>query len=252
MTRYPIYVPSKGRPARCLTGRLMDTGGVPFRIVVEEPERDEYAAEFGPDRLLVLPDVDRGITVARNWIKDHAMSEGHTRHWQFDDNISCLRQWDAGNRDVCEPAPALASMEGFVDRYTNVAIAGLQHTAFGHEITTPFSINKMAYSAVLVNSDDYRWRGTTGGEDVDYSIQVLVGGECTILFRHWQIEKAASGAIKGGNTELYEEAGRVARIRELQAAWPGLVNIERRWDRPRHNLNQIWRKFDQPLIRREP
>src|SRR4030095_2320734 len=86
--RYPIYVPSKGRATQCLTANWLQKEGVPFRLVVEPQDGEQYAGRYGLDRLLVLPFAHQGsVTPARNWIKAHAIAEGHERHWQLDDNI---------------------------------------------------------------------------------------------------------------------------------------------------------------------
>src|SRR3954452_13784356 len=93
MPRYPVYIPSKGRYDHCLTGRLLDRDGVPFRLVIEEPEASRYAERFGSSRLLVLPFTGRGSVIpTRNWIKAHAIAEGHARHWQLDDNMDRFLQ----------------------------------------------------------------------------------------------------------------------------------------------------------------
>src|SRR5687768_9806532 len=42
--RYPIYVISKGRADTRLTSKALERLGLPYRIVIEPQERDEYAA----------------------------------------------------------------------------------------------------------------------------------------------------------------------------------------------------------------
>lgn len=250
---YPVYIPSRGRPTTGLTAPYLEAWGVPYRLVVEPHEFNTYALIHGEDRLLELPDSNRGIAYSRSWIKDHAISEGHKRHWQFDDNIRAVKRWHDGKRITAttELPDTLAQMEQFVDRYRNVAIAGMQHVAFGFDPKAPFSLNRQVYCAVLVMNDTpHRWRGDGGWEDTDYSLQVLTDGWCTILFHAFQIDKAQSSSMAGGLTDKYEQDdGRLKRAKALQQAWPGLVEVRRMWGRPQQDLGRVWRKFDNRLER---
>ena len=87
--RYPVYVPSKGRYEDCLTAKFLIEDAVPFYLVVEPQEYDEYALRYGEEHVLALPFSNLGSVIpARNWIKDHSSEAGYLRHWQLDDNIS--------------------------------------------------------------------------------------------------------------------------------------------------------------------
>ena len=129
--KYPIYIPSKGRAEQSLTAQCLDKDGIFFYLVVEPQEHDEYAERFGNTRVLTLPFRDRGSSIpARNWIMDHAINAGHERHWQLDDNIRRFYRRKSLHRFPCRAGIALGLTERFVDRYENVAIAGLQYKKF--------------------------------------------------------------------------------------------------------------------------
>lgn len=248
--RYPVYVPSKGRAGRSLTTEYLATSDVGYRMVVEPQEADAYRDTHGADRVLVLPFRDRGVAASRSWIKDHARDEGHARHWQMDDDIKMLRVWRSGKRPRIEADPALATIEDFVDRYENIAIAGLQHTAFGFDVKTPFSLNQQVYGVVLVNNElTQRWRGLA--EDTDFSLQVLSAGWCTVLFRAFQLETVSSGTNAGGHADAWAADGRARRVRDLQRRWPRLIKATSRWGRPCFDAGHLWRRFDTPLRRRD-
>ncbi|MCP4897336.1 MAG: hypothetical protein GY906_10230 [bacterium] len=246
--RYPIYIPSKGRFENCRTATWLTDSEVPFSLVVELPEADEYASRYPTAQVLVLPFQDQGITASRNWIWDHAHAAGAKRHWQFDDDMYDIARYSQGKR-ISEPDPGavLAMLEDFTDRYSNVALSGLRTQVWGGKVTAPISINTMVYCMFLVLNDlPYRFRGL--GEDTDIALQVLSGGWCTILFNQYQFRAVASGIQKGGLTDDYaRDDGRLKRARFLEREWPGLVRVERGDGRPRHNLAQVWRKFDTPL-----
>lgn len=252
LPRYPIYIPSKGRFDVCLTPLALAADGVPFRLVVEPQESDEYAARFGAECLLVLPFRDRGLIAARNWIKEHATAEGYERHWQLDDNLKQFRRWWRGKRISCTAGVALRAVEDFADRYENVAVAGLNYTMFaiqgGRQPREPFWLNVHVYSCTLVlNSLPHRWRSVYN-DDTDYCLQVLADGWCTVLFNAFSVDKIRTMVMKGGNTTaLYQGDGRLKMARSLERLWPGVVKVDRRWQRPQHVVKSSWQKFDTPL-----
>jgi hypothetical protein len=249
--RYPIYIPTKGRwrAADALTVRFLLHDQVPFRCVVEQQERDLYAERVGEDRLLVLPESGQGLTFARNWIMAHSITEGHARHWQLDDNIREIRRmWSGARRIPCAAGPALAVVEDFTDRFSNVAIAGLNYNMFGLPGQPAFWRNVHVYSATLIdNSIEQRWR-LRYNDDTDLCLQVLAAGLCTVLVNAFLIFKAPTMKHRGGNTDdLYQGDGRLTMARTLEQAWPHVVSTGRRFGRPQHVVRNAWKNFDTPL-----
>lgn len=254
--RYPVYVISKGRSDRCLTARFLEKDGVPFKLVVEPQERELYAAQHGKERLAVLPfsNLGQGSIPARNWVWKDAKDSGAERHWILDDNISGLyRRWRA-RKIRCVAGVALAACEDFVDRYENVAVAGLNYFMFAPNKmkVPPFFLNVHVYSCLLIRNDlPHRWRGRYN-EDTDLCLQVLSDGWCSVLFNAFLAYKMPTMTMKGGNTaELYKGDGRLKMARSLERAWPGVVTTQRRFQRPQHVVKGAWRAFDTPL-RRKP
>lgn len=251
LPRYPIYVPSKGRPDPPIsTARFLDRDGVPFALVVEPQEADAYIARWGAARVHVLPFRDRGSVIpARNWIKAHATAAGHARHWQLDDNMRYVMRRYRGIRIPCNAGPALASVEDFADRYENVGVAGLNYTWFlRSQKIAPFFLNVHVYSCTLtLNALPFEWRGRYN-EDTDYCLQTLAAGWCTVLVNVFAVDKALTMTVGGGNTAaLYRGDGRLKMARALERLWPGVVSTDRRWGRPQHRVHSEWKKFDTPL-----
>lgn len=248
--RYPVYVPSKGRADTCWTADFLNRDGAPFFLVVEREEREAYLPKLGHGKLLTLPQSGRGLIFARNWIKEHATEAGAERHWQFDDNITWIgRRWKA-RRIPCNAGAALSVCEGFVDRYENVAVAGLNYEMFLPTGCTapPFQLNCRVYSCSLIlNSLPYRWRSRYN-DDTDFCLQVLSGGWCTLLFNAFYVWKKWTMQMKGGNTDaLYQGDGRLKMARSLERMWPGVVETKRRFQRPQHVVKDAWKRFDTPL-----
>jgi hypothetical protein len=220
-------------------------------LVVEPQERDQYAFIYGKERILELPWNNPGSVIpARNWIKQHATEAGHLRHWQLDDNIRMSRRFWKGKRLPITGGIALKATEDFVDRYENIAIAGLNYTMFitGSSKVPPFFLNVHVYSCTLVlNSIPNVWRGRYN-EDTDMCLQVLADGWCTVLMNAFMVDKMPSMTMDGGNTKvLYQGDGRLRMARSLERSWPGVVETKRRFRRPQHVIKNQWRYFDTPL-----
>ena len=254
LPRYPIYIPTKNRFEKRYTARVLAHDNVPFFLVIEKQEYELYASVYPPEQILVLPFENRGSVVpARNWIKQHAIESGALRHWQLDDNIRTFLRRYQGKRIYCDAGIALAMAEDFVDRYTNIGVAGLNYRMFAPatEKLSPFYLNVHVYSCSLIlNSLPYRWRGKYN-EDTDYCLQVLAGGYCTVLLNAFLAAKQTTMTQRGGNTdELFGGDGRLKMARELERRWPGVVSVRRRYGRPQHVIKANWHYFDTPLIRK--
>jgi hypothetical protein len=246
--RYPIYVPSKNRADNALTPKFLMADKAKFWIVVEPQDRDAYAAKWGAEHLLVLPENNRGLVSTRNWIKQHSISIGAKRHWQIDDNIRCIYRVYRGMRIKVDCNVALAVVEDFTDRYENVGLSGLTYAMFVSPSSGPFTLNAHVYSTVLIdNSLPYKWR--IANDDVDMCLQVLSGGLCTINVNAFCAKKQTTMIMKGGNTkELYEKRdGRLRFARDLERIWPYVTYTKRRFSKPQVHVKNNWKIFNTRL-----
>lgn len=252
LPKYPVYIVSKGRADNGLTAKFLARDGVPYRIVVEPQEEDAYSRAFGRDNVLVLPfsNLGKGSFPARNWIWEHAKESGADRHWILDDNIREVRRLYGGERIPCDSGPAFRAVEEFADRYSNVAIAGMNYQMFVMPTWPPYRTNVHVYSCLLIRNDlPHRWR-LRYNEDTDLCLQVLADGFATVLTNIFMINKMATMTMKGGNSdELYVEDGRLRMARSLERVWPGIVTTGWRWGRPQHVVD--WGRFRTPLELRE-
>jgi len=254
VSRYPVFIPSKGRwqPERALTARCLSAAGVPFKLVVEPQEADDYAAQHGEENVTVLPfgELGQGSIPARNWIKERATAEGHARHWQLDDNMRNFFRCYQGKRVRCPPDYALSVVENFTDRYENVGVSGPTYSFFGFAKQPPFRVNAHVYSCSLVNNAaPHLWRGRYN-EDADLCLQLLAAGWCTLLVNAVQVNKATTMTVAGGNTDdLYQGDGRLKMAEALAERWPGVATVRHRYGRPTHHVN--WGKFGPKLRLRD-
>lgn len=256
--RYPIYIPSKGRAKKPLTIRMLDEDGVDFRIVVQ-PDQVEAYAKFGRDRLLILPEDDKGLVYARNWITEHSVAEGVERHWQIDDDVRFLYRVHKGRRLKCDAGVALAVVEDFVDRYENVALASLNDggafvpvsKGYSQGRIPPFHLNHRCYTNILFwNKLPNRWR-PPNNEDTDMTLQVLADGWCTILFNAFAMDTETTMQASGGQTEAFKLGARLRMVRALERRWPGVVTVGRRAGHPQHFIKYDWGRFDTQLRLKE-
>jgi len=261
---FPVYVISKGRWESRLTVKSLTEIGVPHRVVIEPQEQAHYASVVAPETILVLPfgNLGQGSIPARNWVWEHSISEGHERHWILDDNIDGFMTWGPRkSRPRVSDGTTFKLIEGFVGRYENVALAGMQYDMLGiyggpaQACTRPFIPNTRIYSCILIlNRIPYRWRGRYN-EDTDLSLRVLKDGWATILFNAFRCGKKTTMTMKGGNTEsLYKldgkTDGRLLMAQSLQQQHPDVTKITRKWGRWQHHVD--YRPFkNNKLIRKK-
>ena len=257
--RYPVYIVSKGRWEGRITSRYLDRMNVPYRVVVEPPEYDRYAAVIDPAKVLRLPFADLGLgsIPARNWIWDHALAGGYARHWILDDNIEGFYRYNGNAKRLVLTGAIFRAAEDFVGRYENVPVAGFQYEMFvDHRAAPPpFRLNTRVYSCILIdNALPIRWRGKYN-EDTDLSLRVLKAGHCTMLFNAFLANKPPSMRYAGGNTDsLYRRSGdfdgRLEMARSLQRQHPDLVKVTRKWGRWQHQVD--YRPFAANRLIRRP
>lgn len=254
--RYPVYVISKGRWESRLTIKALEQIGVPYHVVIEPQEYEQYSAVIDPTKIYRLPfsNLGQGSIPARNWVWEHSVSIGAERHWILDDNIALFKRLHNAVRRRVRDGAIFRAAEDFVDRYENVALAGFQYQGFADNTLSrrwPFLLNTRIYSCILIRNDlPYRWRGRYN-EDTDLSLRALKDGWCTILFYAFLANKMPTLTMKGGNTdELYKEDGRLQMAQSLQRQHPDVTKIIRRWDRWQHLVD--YRPFARNKLKRKP
>jgi len=242
----PIFVPSLGRATTATTPTMLPTS----ILVVEAHEYKQYVKQFGAARVLKLPGNYYGtVTYARNWIKKYSLSQGHRYHWQVDDNIKKIQRHEKiqgkSYYDDVDAMDVFGRIEQFVMATSGLAIVGIAHIAFAWASDQAFALNKQVYSCVLVENNDLKWRPGMP-EDTDYSLQVLISGQCTALFTAYVINKARTESVKGGHTAYYQSDGRLRNIEGLQKAWPSLqIGKLERFGKPVAQVGHAWRQFRQ-------
>lgn len=241
--KYPIYIISKGRWQRRQTVKAMEVMKLPYRVVIEPQEYDNYASVINPKNILVLPfsNLGQGSIPARNWVWEHSINEGHDRHWILDDNMDSFYRLNRNMKLLCKTGVIFKAAEDFVDRYENIAIAGFQYNSFVFKdsVVPPFRLNTRIYSCILLKNDiDYRWRGKYN-EDTDLSIRVLKDGLVTMLFNAFLVNKETTMRAKGGNTDSIYNTGDNRRefAESLKNQHPDCVEVKWKFNRWHHEVD---------------
>jgi hypothetical protein len=266
--KHPIYIVSKGRWESRLTSKSLESMGVPYQIIVEEQEYDQYASVIDPKKILILPRCyldeydtfdglgdtkSKGPGAARNFAWSNAIATGHTWHWVMDDNIASFNRLNRNLMCKVMFGGIFAAAEDFVERYENVAIAGFNYDFFAKakEPLPPFVLNTRIYSCLLINNFiPYQWRGRYN-EDTDLSLRALKDGWCTIQFNAFLQEKATTQTLKGGNTaEFYEKEGTLPKSKMLEDMHPDVAKVVWKFGRWHHHVD--YRKFKGNKLIRKP
>ena len=253
--KYPVYIVSKGRWKQRLTANAFEKMGVPYHMVVEEEQYEEYAKVVDKQKLLVLPKKyldeydpftkeDKGHSngpgAARNFCWDHSMSLGAKNHWVLDDNIAAFGRLNRNLYVIVSTGTIFRCAEDFASRYENVAISGFNYDflAKAKTVIPPFVLNTRIYSCLLINNSiPYRWRGRYN-EDTDLSLRALKDGWCTIQFNAFLQEKATTQTIRGGNSEeFYDKEGTYKKSKILKEMHPDVASVVWRFNRWHHHVN---------------
>jgi hypothetical protein len=241
--KYPIFIISKGRAKRCLTARELTKMRVPFSMIVEPQESDQYRSFWKSTNIVETPfsNLGKGSIPARNFVWDLAASIGVKRYWILDDNIEGFHRLHKNEKYKVGDGTVFKCCEDFVDRYTNVPMAGMNYYSFCKktDAVPPFYLNTRVYSCILIETArPERWRGRYN-EDTDLSLRFLKQGLCTILFNAFLCGKVTTMRMKGGNTDsIYAETDNRKEFAEsLARQHPDVVKVVWKFNRWHHHVN---------------
>jgi len=242
MNKYPIYVISKGRWDSRMTSKALEVMKVPYHIVIEPQEYKKYVKHIDSSKIIVLPfsNLGQGSIPARNFVWEHAISRRAKRHWILDDNIDGFYRLNHNLKIRVTSSAIFKATEDFIDRYTNVGLAGFNYDYFCKttDPVPPYYLNTRIYSCILINNSlEQRWRGIYN-EDTDLSIRVLKDKWCTILINAFLADKTPTMQMKGGNTdELYKDDGRLKMAKSLEEQHPDIVKVVWKFNKWHHQVN---------------
>ena len=254
--KYPIFIPSKGRFDSLITAKYLDYCKVPYRIIVEPQEYNDYLRAVQSQQKLIVLDMsykenydtcdDLGLTKstgpgpARNFAWDVAIAEGYDHHWVMDDNITSFRRFNKNEKVKVSTGAIFVAMEDFVLRYKNIGMSGPNYYMFqpARQKSPPFILNTRIYSCNLIkNNIPFRWRGRYN-EDTILSLDILKKGLCTLQFNAFLQEKMTTQTLRGGNSaEFYDIEGTLAKSKMQVKVHPDVSRIVKRFGRIHHYVD---------------
>tara|TARA_R110002020_G_scaffold286980_2_gene502464 strand:- start:971 stop:1837 length:867 start_codon:yes stop_codon:yes gene_type:complete len=266
--KYPIYIVSKGRWESRLTSKALEEMNVPYKIIVEANEYDEYAKVIDKDKILICPqkyndeydvfwdddDTRIGPGAARNFAWEHSIEQGFDYHWVMDDNLDAFHRMNRNVKAEVTSGTIFKCMEDFVLRYTNVAIAGPNYYSFckATDRLNPFIKNTRIYSCLFIRNDiPYRWRGRYN-EDTDICLRALKDGWATIQFNAFLQGKVTTQRMSGGNhQQFYDKDGTYPKSKMLEDMHPDCAKVVWKFNRWHHQVDYRSFKKNELKVRKD-
>jgi len=251
---FPIYIVSKGRWKSRLTSKALESMNVPYNIIVEENEYEDYCSVIDKEKVLIKPkkyddeydtfyhddDPRKGVGTARNFAWDDSIKKGYSHHWVMDDNLDAFHRLNHNIKAEVTSGTIFKCMEDFVLRYRNIAIAGPNYYSFCKTTDSvgPFITNTRIYSCLFIKNDiPYRWRGRYN-EDTDLCLRVLKDGWCTLQFNAFLAGKVTTQRMAGGNTDqFYKKEGTYNKSKMLEDMHPDVAKVVKKFNRYHHYVD---------------
>lgn len=226
--KYTIYIPSKGRSHHGHTVKLLESVGLTnYKIVVEPQDYKAYKEVWG-DKVIQMELNDQGIAYARSFIKRYSKAQGEEFHWQIDDDMKAFQLRLADKNTNVNPIHCFAIVETVNDKFTNVGISCITSNVFAWAKSKLVGINKMTYGVVLIRNDTpCDWRVGVS-EDLDYTLQNLECGLCTLSYNRVIFSTFTTGTLDGGNMlNLFVDDGRKQLYENTAELWPGIFIVKK-------------------------
>lgn len=251
---FPIYIVSRSRWKSRLTVKALESMKVPYKIIIDDDQINEYSSVIDRKNILILPTKYKeeydmfwndeskitGPGACRNFAWDHSIEQGFSHHWVLDDNLDAFHRLNRNVKAEVTSGTIFRCMEDFVLRYENIAIAGPNYYSFckSGDSVPPFILNTRIYSCLFIkNNIPFRWRGRYN-EDTDLSLRVLKAGYCTLQFNAFLQGKVTTQRMSGGNTEnFYKKEGTELKSKMLYEMHSDVTKLVWRFNRHHHFVN---------------
>jgi hypothetical protein len=235
-----IFIPTKGRAGRTKTTRLLDKVKLPYTLVVEPNDVENYK-QFHSGDFVILARNDMGITYSRDCILRHARSVNLDTFWMLDDDIESFNEVVAG-KTIKKDAHILCKAKRVLTKH-KASLYSLELRQFGWA-SKELVPNRIAMQCVLFNVPlcqgiDYDLNIRIR-EDYDLSLQAILKGYGTLKSGKFCYGIADMKSQEGGMSEWYNDKVEQEEVTKLCQKYPGLV--EPTYKHNRYDVKINWRK----------
>jgi len=181
---YPVLVFHLGSVKTSPAVGAISDARIPATIYLKSEFLDEAFAEFPQLDFLPLPDKVKTMGGCLKFLHSTASEQGLECVWMIDGRIRGFKK----NGKQTAVRALLSGIEGQVDLYADVAIAGTGKSATSSK--DGFTVNANPVGALLVEvNSPFEFNPTAGNFVVeDYCLQALDGGWSTIRHNEWTVD----------------------------------------------------------------
>jgi hypothetical protein len=200
---------------------------VPFTLVVEPQEYEEYQAEFPNFPFLIIPENDKGVTYVRNQILEVARGKELKWIWMMDDDIKSFHLTENSKTIKAGPAQVIFQAEACLKSIPNLAIGAMEYQQYAWAAKKPFVKNSYCDVAAFLNIEltrplNYR---PDCKEDRDFVLQCLALGYNSARSSWTSFSVPKNGSNKGGLQDDYLAGKEMAWSQNMIRLWPGICEM---------------------------
>lgn len=199
-----IFVTTKSRYENCKTVDLIGNYKNLY-IVVEPQEYEQYKNKYQDFNILQLPENNKGLSYARNFIKNQTEQNNIEDYWLLDDDISYFYEREGTKLNRIDFETCLNNSRQFF-KQNNIAVGGLEYRQYAWSANKRLIENSFCDSAVFI--DNNLTKGLRYNEDLklkidrDFCIKTIKAGNKTGRDTFYAFSVPPNGSNKGGLKEM--------------------------------------------------
>ena len=255
-----FFVVSKNRP-KCVTTKLLNKAGIPYKIVVEEDDVEDYiAAGHDSKKIVVLPDSNKGYSYVVNFCKNSFLKPGRPVV-VLDDDIQQVFYSIPGERkcslQLNTPEELRTFFEEFDDEImrTDFEYGTIGKSAFDWsciDVSPRFTYGGIPHVVIFKSLRTLELDFDERLElkcDIDYSLKCMYLGIKYAKFVRFLILSRMNKEAKqtGGLQKVYKNQDRVLRAHKIMLdRWPLNVRVDEK-KKPINGVSElriIYKVFD--------
>ena len=199
-----IFITTKSRYENCKTVDLIGNYKNLY-IVVEPQEFEQYKNKYQDFNIIQLPENNKGLSYARNYIKNQTEQNNIENYWLLDDDISYFYEREGTKLNRIDFVTCLNNSRQFF-KQNNIAVGALEYRQYAWSSNKRLIENSFCDSAVFI--DNNLTKGLRYNEDLklkidrDFCIKTIKAGNKTGRDTFYAFSVPPNGSNKGGLKEM--------------------------------------------------